>query len=838
MCHQNIPKILICLSFLSGWTLEAQQQARVVMFSPQGTVKGVRQIRAQFSDPMVAFGNPAAASGVFDIACPEKGAARWTDERNWIYDFDRDLPAGIVCEFKLREGLKTLAGMELVDQKRFAFSTGGPAIISSDPQEGMQIAEDQFFLLELDADAVETSVLTSSYFVVQGIGERVPVAFVAEKDRDVVLKAAFRYQKERLQDALEHKGRFPVIQAKRRFPSSATVKLVWGKGIAARSGVQTELDQALEFITRAPFTATVHCTRENPQAQCVPITPVRLSFSAPVLAAQARKAVLKGPGGRQWAAQVTETDEESDRHIYAVTFKGPFPEKSSFTVELPPGIVDDSGRKLSNADRFPAALTTDEYPPLAKFAADFGILELHADPMLPVTIRNIEPEVSARMFEVTGGEENLDPPKPLLQAQRLDASMKGRIFKVPSDKVSQMMTWIERVKDRSDEDRGKSVFGPVTAGKARRFSIPKLQGAKAFEVLGIPLKTPGFYVVEIESGLLGAALLGETRPMYVATTALVTNLAVHLKWGIDTSLVWVTTLDTAKPVGQASVRIQDCAGRMIWQGKTDASGIARPEKMSDREKQTFCTGNPFSSGLVVSAQLEDDVAFVHSSWQNGIEPWRFHLPVDWQTNLSIAHTVLDRGLFRAGETVHMKNILRRHVTAGFALPQKNDLGKSAKITHLGSNQEYEIPLQWDARGISEATWMIPKEAKLGTYQISISRQDQGNAAQPSGMFRVEEFRVPLMKGVIRPPAGFLIAPQSVPLDLMVRYLSGGNAGALPVRFRYVVHPSYLSSISGFDTFAFSAGKVREGLVRGVRGYSRALYACGRRRRVHGDHHPR
>jgi uncharacterized protein YfaS (alpha-2-macroglobulin family) len=321
-------------------------------------------------------------------------------------------------------------------------------------------------------------------------------------------------------------------------------------------------------------------------------------------------------------------------------------------------------------------------------------------------------------------------------------------------------------------------------------------------------------VVEIESGLLGASLLGETKPMYVATTALVTNLSVHFKWGIDSSLVWITTLDAAKPVGQAGVQVRDCAGRLIWQGKTDANGVARPENLPSRSNPPYCSGNPFSSGLVVSAQLADDLAFVNSNWQDGIEPWRFKLPVERQSDLSIAHTVFDRSLFRAGETVHMKNILRRHVTAGFALPQKSDLGKSAKIVHQGSGQEYELPLQWDARGISEASWTIPREAKLGTYQVQISRQGQGSNYQPSGIFRVEEFRVPLMKGVIRPPSGALVAPTSVPLDLMVCYLAGGPAGSLPVRFRYVLQPRYVSSISGFEEFSFSTGKVREGLERG------------------------
>ena len=59
--------------------------------------------------------------------------------------------------------------------------------------------------------------------------------------------------------------------------------------------------------------------------------------------------------------------------------------------------------------------------------------------------------------------------------------------------------------------------------------------------IGIPLKGPGFYVVELESEILGSRLLAKPAPMYVPAAALVTNLSAHFKWGRASSLVWVTT---------------------------------------------------------------------------------------------------------------------------------------------------------------------------------------------------------------------------------------------------------------------------------------------------------
>src|SRR5512139_2426394 len=56
----------------------------VEFFSPQGEVKGVRQVTARFSEQMVPFGDPRLVEP-FEITCPEKGRARWADGKNWIY---------------------------------------------------------------------------------------------------------------------------------------------------------------------------------------------------------------------------------------------------------------------------------------------------------------------------------------------------------------------------------------------------------------------------------------------------------------------------------------------------------------------------------------------------------------------------------------------------------------------------------------------------------------------------------------------------------------------------------------------------------------------------------
>ena len=793
----------------SASTAQESAGPHVVHFSPEGTIKKIRQVTARFSEPMVPLGDPRPASDVFEIACPEAGTARWVDSRDWAYDFARDLPAGVRCTFRLRAGLVTLGGKPVGGQHEFSFSTGGPAIIASLPYAGAGgIDETQAFLLVLDADAVERTVIDHVRFSVEGVVDPVGVGIVSGAVRDEILKTQGRWLPP---------GPRLVIQARQHFPSGAGVRLVWGSGVATASGVATTEDQVLSFRARDTFKIAFECEREHRDAACIPVTPMQLRFSAPVLWEQARRVALVGPRGRRWKPEAR--DEGAALH-YAVAFKGPFPESSAFSLEVPADLKDDAGRVAINADRFPLTVKTAPFPPLAKFSARFGIVE-RADPVLPVTLRRLEPEVRARMLRAERDERGV--------LGELLQRVTTTVLRIPPAYSRDIVPWLRRV---AGARRAASVFGPNERAR-REFTLPKPGGADAFEVVGIPLGEPGLYIVELESARLGASFLGPATPMYVPAAALVTNLSVHFKWGAENGLVWVTTLDHARPVEGARVTVQDCRGDVRWQGWTDARGLAIVTGLPARTALPDCDHSygddwtqsralsQLGSGLFVIAQTLDDLSFVHSSWDDGVEPWRFQLPrpSSWQGAAAV-HTIFDRPLLRAGDTVHMKHVVRTRTLTGFAPTPPKDRPTKAIIRHTGSDEKYELPLAWDAVGAAESTWAIPKSAKLGRYVVAFDAGSRGapprferEGEREGGEFRVEEFRIPFMKAVLRPPAEPQVNATEIPLDLSVRYLAGGGARRLPVTLRAQILPKTPPPFDGFDRFAFANGVVAEGTTR-------------------------
>jgi uncharacterized protein YfaS (alpha-2-macroglobulin family) len=828
---------VLCTAALFGTSLPVGDAlaATVDMFSPQGTVKDVRQVAVRFSEPLVAFGDPRLPEP-FVVDCAARGRGRWADTRNWVYDFEGELPAGLVCRFTLRDGLKSQSGAALTGRRQYSFDTGGPSVRASLPMEGdASLDADQVFVLALDAAATPDSVARHATCAIDNVAERVPVDVLAGPARDKVLaqrrRLGYRYLQlfgevagpTRAGDARAEIARLEstvtVLRCRRSLPPDTKVSLIWGRGIATATGRATDADQVLDFRTRPDFTVRMECERVNPNAPCLPMRPLRVVFSAPVPIAIARGLEVSDASGRKYAP--AKDEDERAPLVESLRYDGPFPERGRLTITLGDGLKDDAGRPPANADRFPLEVPLDEYPPLVKFAAQFGILEASAGAVLPVTVRNVEPQLAGRRA-----------------ALLLEHGVPGQTLRVGRDR--DIANWLRRVETamarRGDwiEAHGDvpggwreltgsaSVFGESDA--TSDLTVPVAANGRAFEVIGIPLPERGFYVVELASPRLGQALLDENRPRYVASAALVTNMAVHFKWGREASRVWVTALDSGRPVRDAKIRISGyCSGRTLWEGDTDDDGIAAVS-VSFGEPHGGSGCNEWSpEPLMVSARLDRDMSFALSGWQDGISPSDFGTPFGWEGERGtyLAHTVFDRTLLRAGETVSMKHFFRQHVASGLQIPPA-DLREPRRppqpllphemvLTHSGSGQTFRLPVRFDAAGIAESSWTIPQDARLGDYQVELVRDERdGSSSFHSGAFRVEQYRVPTMRAVIQPPSRALVRPKDVTLDLFVSYLAGGGASGAPVRLRTMVEPA-APGFRDFPDFTFGGRDIEEGI---------------------------
>ena len=835
--------------------------ATIQTFSPQGEIAKVRQARATFSEPMVRFGDPRLPAP-FDVACanstPVTGTGRWVDDKTWVHDFTNDVPAGVRCEFKLKPGIKSLAGQAVAGTTEFRFSTGGPAIVRAypTPGEGSTVEEEQVFVFLLTGAATPESIEQHAHCEVSGVGERLPVKVVVGPVREAILKAV------RL---TAQQARVATLRCARPLPPEAKLAVVWAAGIATPSGVPNSTTHRVEYQVRKPFAASFTCERVNSRADCLPIRPLRVEFSSPVPRKFAERIVLVAPDGKrppkleQGRGEVAEqllsigekflylfgrkkgdvTADPSESGVSAVQFDAPLPENAALRIELPAELRDDAGRALSNAASFPLQTKTASAPALVKLpAATFGVLELNAEPALPVTVRLVEADLKTKAVSLAPGAvrdlrvaDDAAVIRWLARVKRYDESRlpradveaelgirlppppppkpktdrKGKRYgeEVPNEEAE-----FEEARDLV-QTRTVSLLNKESA--ARRLSVPGTgtESTRPFEVVGIPLPQAGFHVVEIESPRLGAALLDRDAPMYVRTSVLVTNLGVHFKWGAVNSLVWVTTLDKAKPVANAQLQISDCRAKVVWSGRTDEQGVGRVDKELPRLPWGYCNDNRSGDsgneeGYFVSARHTDaagraDMAFVWSTWNQGIEAWRFHVDSSGHAEASsrLFHSVLDRTLLRAGQTVSMKHHARREQMLGLGLVKPNELPGEMRVVHEGSGQKFTFKLAWRAGRYAETRFDIPADAKLGTYRVLLGNERE---AHQTASFRVEEFRLPLLTGRISGPKAALIQPKDVALGLQVNHGNGGGAGGLPVRVSAQMRDVEVAGIVRADRF--------------------------------------
>jgi uncharacterized protein YfaS (alpha-2-macroglobulin family) len=793
----------------------------VLSATPGVNGRAIARFTLRFSEPMTALGKQAPAP--IAMKCGTPGSGRWTDPSTYVWEYDKVLPPSTTCRATLVAGLKTHAGRAVAGTRAFTIDSGGPYAAIVLPREGSDdIEEDEAFLIAPNGPVDRASVAAGAYCAVDGIGERIAVDLLPQPVVDKVVASLSGSERSDLliavgadldrralsslglggrddaRDAAERKAALAnvlALKCRRPLPPGHDMALVWGASIRSPSGRTAGSDQRFDYSVRKEFSARLTCGRTNPQAGCDPVEPMKVEFSAPVPRAKALAVRLEA-GGRS----IAPVDEGHEPALSTLKFKPPLPPSTMAKLVMPAGLTDESGRTLANARRFPLDVAIDQPPPLVKFAAPFGILEAKQGGVLPVTVRGVEPELGEAVHAIGGGAARVDGD---------DAAIAGWLRKVEKAQRTDIReVGRGKAKVQVNHTGDRSVFAGAAPAPVQRMQMALPGKGRQFEVVGMPLSKPGFYVVELASPTLGRALLGRPATRYVAAAALVTDMSVHFKWGRAASLVWVTSLDSGQPVAGAAVRVTDsCTGALLASGLSDGQGrmlvkggLPAPSSRSD------CEGDSDESRpLMVSARLGGDYSFVLSTWNQGIGPYDFDLPWGYREAQPIFHTILDRTLIRAGETIHMKHVWRAPTPAGFRTG--GALKGTLVLQHVGSDTAYQLPLTLGGDGIGENEWQAPKDAPGGDYSIKVKVGD--DLRDTGGSFRVDEYRLPSMRATIQGPKTRAPRPRRLPLDLYVGYLAGGGAGGAPIKLR-TEYETLSDRPDGWEGWTFGGDPIREG----------------------------
>lgn len=274
------------------------------------------------------------------------------------------------------------------------------------------IDEEQAFILRFDQAINPQAILAHSYCASSAVGEQIPLRLLPKNQAQSLLNEHIYDYDDSTQ------SQYLVAQCAQRLAPSSSLRLYLfdenKQDLIPRAF--TEDEKGLSFTVRSPLRAQLLCDKTKSTADCNPLLPLRLVFSAPVQADIAKQLQLKISADH---VLVPESSASPSPYIEELVFQAPLVEMAELTWVLPADWVrlrDDAGRPLSNADFFQHPVNTAPLPPLLKFAHQgVGVLERFADApaaanaapaLLPLAVRGgrtsfIKPSTTAVCRAVT-----------------------------------------------------------------------------------------------------------------------------------------------------------------------------------------------------------------------------------------------------------------------------------------------------------------------------------------------------------------------------------------------------------------------------------------------------
>lgn len=754
--------------------------AQVKSVTPQGQVQDVSQVVIQFSSPQISLGNvqnnlPAKSS------CFKGGTGRWVDTTTWAYEFSKPLSGGVKCDVQ-------------IGKEKFQFVTSAPNIQQTFPPTYRSIEPDQNFILISNGTFDKSSVQKNAYFVIEGVGDRIPVEVLQGYTANGIIKSAkeeFKYDDEAF------KGDLLVLRSKRPFPNGKKVSLVWPKVIASESGVAGINDNQLDFTVVDEFLAKINCEREKPQSDCIPLSDIALSLSSSIRLSDAKKVYISQIGTNNISyAELTQLSEKDV--VSYLNFKGPFKTNAEYELVIPSNLKDIDGRILVNRSQFPLKVKTSDFPPLLKFPSNFGIIE-SISPVMPLTRRHIESDAGLQMFGSSG-------------------SFNEKNFQT----ILEVLNQIYRSSDSSEENEVLKKY------LTQKVNLKVPRSPEKTEVVGIPLKSTGFYAFEMQSPRLGEALTGESKTYYVRSSALVTDKVAHIKYSDNEVWVWVTQLQTGKPLAQQQVQLVDVFGKKLAQGMTNAKGIAYFSLKSPISEMVKNPEGYFYSGFFAVVADSKSFSFTYSGWDQGLEPWRYQIGYSFMPMPYIGHTVLDRTLFKPEEKISLKTYFRKISNNQLGLPSKSEWPDKIILSHESGLSKYTLPAVWNQKnGISLNEYALPSDIRTGKWSIQLLKKDDVLAT--SAEFNVENYELPAIQLKLEMSSLKLLPKSGIEVGIQADYLSGGAAKNLEVTLNWNVEAGYFSpKDSDLSDFSFANGRPLEGVHSGgENAYSKGTNQSGK-----------
>ena len=286
----------------------------------------------------------------------------------------------------------------------------------------------------------------------------------------------------------------------------------------------------------------------------------------------------------------------------------------------------------------------------------------------------------------------------------------------------------------------------------------------------------------------------------------VVDTAIVTKQAHGELLVWAVDHDTGEPlegVEVRAVRSDDPPRNSYETANTDTAGLAR-FAVTDWNYRHY----DYSPASLVRVDAGGRYGVASTTWTQGASQWELAVPTTSFVPRPKGYVYTDRPIYRPGETVFFKGVLRDEDDASYSIPTTSiewALTPSREYSVWVRDPEYGTAfhsrLEIGALGTLDGSFQLPADAPTGTYRLAI-QPPTTNTNIAATSFTVAEFRTPEFEVDVAADSADYRDGDAITADVQASFFFGGAVADAGVEWVAYASPVAIH-VEGYEDYSFS-----------------------------------